>query len=222
MRYRIFLFLALVPFALGAQNVHKTVVTPQEGECWWGAVMNKGYEQPYCNFSASDNYYLDDKSRPAPSEELFDLCNMSAKAITAPVLLSSKGRYVWGNHPFAFKFRDGVLYLESAFEKLEATSEFKKVAVNVSDLGFKKASDILLFRFTPNEGTSINIRHMVFVENPAKEGDLTGDDKVNAADVQKLLNIIAAEEDVPAADLTGDGKVNAADVQKLLNIIAAQ
>ena len=65
MRYRIFLFLALVPFALGAQNVHKTVVTPQEGECWWGAVMNKGYEQPYCNFSASDNYYLDDKSRPA-------------------------------------------------------------------------------------------------------------------------------------------------------------
>lgn len=122
MRYHIFLFLALVPFALGAQNVHKTVVTPQEGECWWGAVMNKGYEQPYCNFSASDNYYLDDKSRPAPSEELFDLCNMSAKAITAPVLLSSKGRYVWGNHPFAFKFRDGVLYLESAFEKLEAVS----------------------------------------------------------------------------------------------------
>ena len=54
------------------------------------------------------------------------------------------------------------------------------------------------------------------------EGDLTGDDKVNAADVQKLLNIIAAEENVPAADLTGDGKINAADVQKLLNIIAAQ
>jgi hypothetical protein len=55
-----------------------------------------------------------------------------------------------------------------------------------------------------------------------KKGDLTGDDEVNAADIQALLNIIAAGENVPAADLTGDGEVNAADIQALLNIIAAQ
>lgn len=54
------------------------------------------------------------------------------------------------------------------------------------------------------------------------EGDLTGDDKVNAADIQALLNIIAANEFSAAADLTGDSKVNAADIQALLNIIAAQ
>ena len=53
-------------------------------------------------------------------------------------------------------------------------------------------------------------------------GDLTGDDKVNAADIQALLNIIAADEFNAAADLTGDSKVNAADIQALLNIIAAQ
>lgn len=122
MRIHFLLILALAPVALAAQNVHKTVITPLEGECWWGAVVNKGYEQPYRDFSASDNYYLDDKTRPAKSEEPYDLCNMSAKGVTAPVLLSSKGRYVWGSHPFAFKFRDGVLYLESRFEKLEAVS----------------------------------------------------------------------------------------------------
>lgn len=54
------------------------------------------------------------------------------------------------------------------------------------------------------------------------EGDLTGDDKVNAADIQALLNIIAADEFSTAADLTGDNKVNAADIQALLNIIAGQ
>lgn len=54
------------------------------------------------------------------------------------------------------------------------------------------------------------------------EGDLTGDDKVNAADIQALLNVIAADEFSTAADLTGDNKVNAADIQALLNIIAGQ
>ncbi|MBO4839681.1 MAG: hypothetical protein J5524_01115 [Bacteroidaceae bacterium] len=55
-------------------------------------------------------------------------------------------------------------------------------------------------------------------EASTKEGDLTGDNEVNAADIQKLLNIIAAGG---SADLTGDGETNAADIQKLLNIIAS-
>ena len=55
-----------------------------------------------------------------------------------------------------------------------------------------------------------------------KKGDLTGDGEVNAADIQALLNIIAAGEFNPAADLTGDGDVNAGDIQALLNIIAEQ
>ena len=113
----------------------------------------------------------------------------------------------------------GDMLKKYSIEKLEATSEFKKVSLNVKDLGFKKASDVLLFRFIPNEGALVNLRHLIFAVNPAKEGDLTGDDEVNAADIQKLLNIIAEGGD---ADLTGDGETNAADIQKLLNIIAAQ
>ncbi len=52
-----------------------------------------------------------------------------------------------------------------------------------------------------------------------KEGDFTGDNVVNAADIQALLNIIAEGGN---ADLTGDGQTNAADIQALLNIIASQ
>lgn len=54
------------------------------------------------------------------------------------------------------------------------------------------------------------------------EGDLTGDREVNAADIQAMLNLIAAGENSEAADLTKDGEVNAGDIQALLNIIAAQ
>ena len=54
------------------------------------------------------------------------------------------------------------------------------------------------------------------------EGDLTGDSEVNAADIQAMLNLIAAGENSEAADLTKDGEVNAGDIQALLNIIAAQ
>ena len=56
-------------------------------------------------------------------------------------------------------------------------------------------------------------------EGSTKEGDFTGDNEVNAADIQALLNIIAEGGN---ADLTGDGQTNAADIQALLNIIAAQ
>lgn len=54
------------------------------------------------------------------------------------------------------------------------------------------------------------------------EGDLTGDSEVNAADIQAMLNLIAAGENSETADLTKDGEVNAGDIQALLNIIAAQ
>ncbi len=87
--------------------------------------------------------------------------------------------------------------------------------------GHATVSDII---FGGADGNNISHPEDITMEvtGLSVKGDLTGDGKVNAADVQKLLNIIAAEENDPAADLTGDSKVNAADVQKLLNIIAAQ
>lgn len=125
MRLRFLILFALMPLALGAQNVFTTDIAPLDGECWWGALVNKGYAQPYTDFHASDNYYIDDKEVPAPSDKPFDLANQSAKSVSAPVLLSNRGRYVWGNHPFAFSFKDGALHIESKFEKIEAVEAGK-------------------------------------------------------------------------------------------------
>lgn len=66
------------------------------------------------------------------------------------------------------------------------------------------------------------VAKLIVEENPAIEGDLTGDGEVNAGDIQAMLNIIADGENPEAADLTKDGEVNAGDIQALLNIIAAQ
>lgn len=105
---------------------------------------------------------------------------------------------------------------------LEATSEFKKVSINVENLDVKKALEMTLKYTSGGADNVVYIRRMIFVENPAQKGDLTSDGEVNAGDIQALLNIIASGEDNPAADLTGDGEINAGDIQALLNIIAAQ
>ena len=56
--------------------------------------MNKGYMQPYTDFSAGDNYYLDDpKPDPKPEEnQPFDLGTMSVKGVTAPCCYSKSDR----------------------------------------------------------------------------------------------------------------------------------
>ena len=55
------LSVALLVLSCGTQsNEWTATVKPLDGEYWWGAVVNKGYLQPYTDFSADDNYYLDD------------------------------------------------------------------------------------------------------------------------------------------------------------------
>ena len=51
-------------------------------------------------------------------------------------------------------------------------------------------------------------------------GDVNGDGMLNGADIQALLNLIAAESTDAIADINSDGMVNGADIQALLNLIA--
>jgi hypothetical protein len=84
---------------------------------------------------------------------------------------------------------------------------------------------------TTDEGkiiTQETTRTAKLTVEPAEEkitGDLTGDTKVNIADVTALLTIIANQGTVdqyPDADLTGDSKINIADLTAVLTIIANQ
>lgn len=109
-----------LPFSC-SRDANTTVIEPLDGEFWWGAVVNKGYVQPFTDFSAWDNFFLDDPE-PAPrtrNEPPFDLGTMSVKGVTAPLLVSSKGRYVWSDHPFRFSFENGVLRVSSDHGKVE-------------------------------------------------------------------------------------------------------
>ena len=55
-----------------------------------------------------------------------------------------------------------------------------------------------------------------------KKGDLNGDGKVTASDIQIVLNAMAEEDNNPAYDLNDDGKVTASDIQIILNIMAEE
>ncbi len=66
------------------------------GEYWWGGLARHGDQMP---FSAQSTY----------RQPLYGaiLGNQAC-----PLLVSSKGRYVWSEDPFTFEFRDGWLFIE--------------------------------------------------------------------------------------------------------------
>lgn len=68
---------------------------------WWGAATFFGSHMPYDNFDEKDlsaSNYLNQ---------------------SAPLFVSSKGRYIWSDKPFKFSVKDGVITIESEFEKVE-------------------------------------------------------------------------------------------------------
>ncbi len=78
-----------------------TVLQPLPGEKWRGGTTFFGNEQPYATTEERDL-------------ALNSYCNPCA-----PFLVSSAGRYVWSDRPFAFSFANGVLTLRSKYEKIE-------------------------------------------------------------------------------------------------------
>ncbi len=75
------------------------------GERWWGGAVADGQVMPFGsaphrrNLATSAGFLGDDTAGSNQS---------------APLLLSSLGRYVWSEHPFAFAFDNGELVVEGA------------------------------------------------------------------------------------------------------------
>lgn len=93
-RYKFFLFFYLSSITAFAQ---KTITVPMEpGEYWWGAAVNEGDKMPFIP-GYSLNLYAENKGNQA-----------------APVLVSSKGRYVWSEQPFRFEITTTKLIITSA------------------------------------------------------------------------------------------------------------
>lgn len=64
-----------------------------EGEYWWGGLSSRGYETPYdANSRADHDLFGDNKGNQAQ-----------------PLLLSSKGRFVWSESPIRYRIEKGTI-----------------------------------------------------------------------------------------------------------------
>lgn len=88
-----FASLAVVAAGLVGLSVAAEVTIPLlSGEKWWGGAGGSGERQPYCAGGDAKRYDL-----------------TVAGHTSSPLLVSTKGRYLWAEKPFAYQFKDGML-----------------------------------------------------------------------------------------------------------------
>lgn len=101
---------SLFPIVLGSlltltclkQTGHSVIIEIDRGEYWWGGLSSKGYETPYdINSTAS-----------------YDLWGENMGNQAQPLLISSRGRFVWCEDPIEYSFREGQLIVKSSIGKI--------------------------------------------------------------------------------------------------------
>ena len=95
------LFISAI-LATSAFAQFKTEIKSLDGEKWWGLATARGHLMPFTD----DVKNIDLNVRHFGNQ-------------AAPLLISNKGRYIWGEKPFAMSMKNGNLILESKFEKFE-------------------------------------------------------------------------------------------------------
>ena len=68
-------------------------------ECWWGGSVVNAHQMPYsqksvCKVNLTEEWHTQ----------------------SAPLYLSSKGRYIWSEEPFVIEFNSGKITITSDFE----------------------------------------------------------------------------------------------------------
>lgn len=100
MKFVLFFLLSVSYFAQ-AQQLQTLIIDVDEDEFWWGGAVALGSKMPYVSELKSFNLSYD---------------NLNNQVV--PLLLSNKGRYVWGDKPFIFKVKGNKIELKSAYEEL--------------------------------------------------------------------------------------------------------
>ena len=119
-------------FSLAADQLKLTI---QPGEYWWGGLSSKGHETPY----------------DSASKVNYDLWGDNFGNQAQPLLLSSKGRFVWSEEPIKYAFENGTITVTTRKEKIESGTSgknLKDVFGHVSKTYFPsngKIPDELLF-----------------------------------------------------------------------------
>lgn len=87
--------------SLTGQAGNETKIASLDGERWWGGMVALGSVMPFSAHS-----------------RLYDLSQENLNNQNVPFLVSSEGRYIWSDRPFAFRLEKGDLYIVTS-EKIE-------------------------------------------------------------------------------------------------------
>ncbi|HXK61233.1 MAG TPA: glycoside hydrolase family 31 protein [Acidobacteriota bacterium] len=88
------LFALLITSCSQQATTSQTVIKLESGEYWWGGAVNEGHKMPL-----------------GPKPYSLDLYANNVGNQCAPLLVSTKGRYIWSEKPFYFEFKDGNLVI---------------------------------------------------------------------------------------------------------------
>lgn len=94
-------FFLVCAFLLNVNLTAQQQISIEPGEYWYGGSVNEGDKQPF-----TDGY----------SNSLVGFIQGNQ---AVPVLISTKGRYIWSNFPFSYSISDGKLVLNDLKEQVE-------------------------------------------------------------------------------------------------------
>lgn len=89
----ILIFVVLQGLAAFGQNTKNLELTITPGEFWWAGLSSLGHKTPYCDTTVFS----------------FDMWGNNKGNQAQPLLLSSKGRYVWSEQPINYSFNNGKI-----------------------------------------------------------------------------------------------------------------
>jgi alpha-glucosidase len=95
-------------FCAAAEQLQLTI---EAGEYWWGGLSAKGHETPYDSSSKVD----------------YDLWGDNLGNQAQPLLLSSKGRFVWSEEPVKYAFANGTITVTTRKGRIESGTAGKNL-----------------------------------------------------------------------------------------------
>lgn len=101
-----------------AGNQYRSEIPSLPGEKWWGGMVALGSKMPF-----------------EGEMRLFNLASENMNNQNVPLLISSEGRYLWSDKPFAFKIENGNLQIFSDYEQVNpvvAGKTLKEAFLNAS------------------------------------------------------------------------------------------
>ncbi len=140
-----FVLLLSLPAAAGAQAIFETEIPFQENECWYGGAVGCGQEMPYSTLFGE-----------------FDLALQNANNQVTPLLISSRGRFIWSDRPFKFEIRERSLAIRSfhgIVEPVSAGRTLREAYMGACEKHFKPSGKIPpeIFFTSPQYNTWIEL-----------------------------------------------------------------